>query len=98
MLLRVLTMLLALALAVPMAAEPRSRLRWVCPCPVGPAGAVRGSRLQGRHDVVEELNAKGGRARRKVELIIRDSKADATSGAGRPRDDPEGQRGFSWAR
>ncbi len=78
MLLRVLTMLLALALAVPMAAEAQKPIKVGVPLPLsGPPALFGDPASKGAMMFVEELNAKGGVLGRKVELIIRDSKADA---------------------
>jgi branched-chain amino acid transport system substrate-binding protein len=78
MLLRVLTMLLALALAVPMAAEAQKPIKVGMPIPLsGPPALFGDPASKGAQMYVDELNAKGGVLGRKVELIIRDSKADA---------------------
>ena len=78
MLLRVVTMLLALALAVPMAAEAQKPIKVGVPLPLsGPPALFGDPASKGAMMFVEELNAKGGVLGRKVELIVRDSKADA---------------------
>ena len=78
MLLRVLTMLLALALAVPMAAEAQKPIKVGVPLPLsGPPALFGDPASKGAQMYVDELNAKGGVIGRKIELIIRDSKADA---------------------
>jgi branched-chain amino acid transport system substrate-binding protein len=78
MLLRVLTMLLALALAVPMAAEAQKPIKVGMPIPLsGPPALFGDPASKGAQMYVDELNAKGGVLGRKVELIVRDSKADA---------------------
>ena len=78
MLLRVLTMLLALALAVPMAAEAQKPIKVGMPIPLsGPPALFGDPASKGDQMYVDELNAKGGVLGRQVELIIRDSKADA---------------------
>ena len=78
MLLRVLTMLLALALAVPMAAEAQKPIKVGVPLPLsGPPALFGDPASKGAMMFVEELNAKGGVLGRKVELVVRDSKADA---------------------
>ena len=78
MLLRVLTMLLALALAVPMAAEAQKPIKVGMPIPLsGPPALFGDPASKGAQMYVDEVNAKGGVLGRKVELIIRDSKADA---------------------
>ncbi len=76
--LRVLTMLLALALAVPMAAEAQKPIKVGMPIPLsGPPALFGDPASKGAQMYVDELNAKGGVLGRKIELIIRDSKADA---------------------
>src|SRR6201988_899770 len=76
--LRVLTMLLALALAVPMAAEAQKPIKVGVPLPLsGPPALFGDPASKGAMMFVEELNAKGGVLGRKIELIVRDSKADA---------------------
>jgi branched-chain amino acid transport system substrate-binding protein len=78
MLPRVLTMLLALALAVPMAAEAQKPIKVGVPLPLsGPPALFGDPASKGAMMFVEELNAKGGVLGRKVELVVRDSKADA---------------------
>jgi branched-chain amino acid transport system substrate-binding protein len=78
MMLRVLTMLLALALAVPMAAEAQKPIKVGMPIPLsGPPALFGDPASKGAQMYVDELNAKGGVLGRKIELIIRDSKADA---------------------
>jgi branched-chain amino acid transport system substrate-binding protein len=78
LLLRVLTMLLALALAVPMAAEAQKPIKVGMPIPLsGPPALFGDPASKGAQMYVDELNAKGGVLGRKVELIVRDSKADA---------------------
>jgi branched-chain amino acid transport system substrate-binding protein len=78
MLLRVLTMLLALALAVPMAAEAQKPIKVGMPIPLsGPPALFGDPASKGAQMYIDELNAKGGVLGRKIELIIRDSKADA---------------------
>jgi len=78
MILRVLTMLLALALAVPMTASAQKAIKVGMPIPLsGPPALFGDPASKGAQMYVDELNAKGGVLGRKVELIIRDSKADA---------------------
>jgi branched-chain amino acid transport system substrate-binding protein len=78
MMLRVLMMLLALALAVPMAAEAQKPIKVGMPIPLsGPPALFGDPASKGAQMYVDELNAKGGVLGRKIELIIRDSKADA---------------------
>ncbi len=78
MILRVLTMVLALALAVPMTASAQKPIKVGMPIPLsGPPALFGDPASKGAQMYVDELNAKGGVLGRKVELIIRDSKADA---------------------
>jgi branched-chain amino acid transport system substrate-binding protein len=78
MLLRVLTMLLALALAAPMTASAQKPIKVGVPLPLsGPPALFGDPASKGAQMYVDEVNAKGGVLGRKIELIIRDSKADA---------------------
>jgi len=78
MILRILTMVLALALAVPMTASAQKPIKVGMPIPLsGPPALFGDPASKGAQMYVDELNAKGGVLGRKVELIIRDSKADA---------------------
>ena len=78
MMLRVLTMVLALALAVPMTASAQKAIKVGMPIPLsGPPALFGDPASKGAQMYVEELNAKGGVLGRKIELVIRDSKADA---------------------
>ena len=78
MMLRVLTMLLAFALAAPLYAEAQKPIKVGVPLPLsGPAALFGDPASKGAMMFVEELNAKGGVLGRKIELIVRDSKADA---------------------
>ncbi|HEV3346587.1 MAG TPA: ABC transporter substrate-binding protein [Methylomirabilota bacterium] len=78
MILRVLTMLLALALAVPMTASAQKPIKVGMPIPLsGPPALFGDPASKGAQMYVDELNAKGGVLGRKIELIVRDSKADA---------------------
>ena len=78
MILRVLTMVLALALAVPMTASAQKPIKVGMPIPLsGPPALFGDPASKGAQMYVDEVNAKGGVLGRKVELIIRDSKADA---------------------
>ncbi|HYB69816.1 MAG TPA: ABC transporter substrate-binding protein [Candidatus Bathyarchaeia archaeon] len=78
MMLRVLTMLLAFALAAPLAAEAQKPIKVGMPLPLsGPPALFGDPASKGAMMFVEELNAKGGVLGRKIELIVRDSKADA---------------------
>src|SRR6185312_1669104 len=78
MILRVLTMLLALALAVPMTASAQKPIKVGMPIPLsGPPALFGDPASKGAQMYVDEINAKGGVLGRKLELIVRDSKADA---------------------
>jgi len=78
MMLRVLTMLLACALAAPLYAEAQKPIKVGMPLPLsGPPALFGDPASKGAMMFVEELNAKGGVLGRKIELIVRDSKADA---------------------
>src|SRR5258706_5103683 len=78
MMLRVLTMLLALVLATPVAASAQKPIKVGVPLPLpGPPALFGEPASKGAMMFVEELNAKGGVLGRKIELIVRDSKADA---------------------
>jgi branched-chain amino acid transport system substrate-binding protein len=78
MMLRVLTMLLALALAAPMPASAQKAIKVGMPIPLsGPPALFGDPASKGAQMYVDELNAKGGVLGRKIELVIRDSKADA---------------------
>ena len=74
----VLAVLLALVVAAPLAADAQKPIKVGMPMPLsGPPalfgeGAVKGARM-----FVEEINARGGLLGRKVELLTRDSKANA---------------------
>jgi len=78
MILRILTMVLALALAVPMTASAQKPIKVGMPIPLsGPPALFGDPASKGAQMYVDELNAKGGVLGRKIELIVRDSKADA---------------------
>jgi branched-chain amino acid transport system substrate-binding protein len=78
MMLRVLTMLLAVVLAMPMAASAQKPIKVGVPLPLsGPPALFGDPASKGAQMYVDELNAKGGVLGRKIELVIRDSKADA---------------------
>src|SRR5438552_1528650 len=75
---RVLTLLLATLLALPLAAEAQKPIKVGMPMPFsGPPARFGEPASNGARMFVEELNAKGGVLGRKVELLVRDSKADA---------------------
>ncbi|NJN40787.1 MAG: ABC transporter substrate-binding protein [Gammaproteobacteria bacterium] len=76
--LRVLTMLLATALAAPLAAHAQKPIKVGFPMILSGPGALFGEpALKGAQMYVEEINAKGGVLGRKLELIARDSKGNA---------------------
>lgn len=78
MMLRVLTMLLALALAVPLAAEAQKPIKVGFPMILSGPGALFGEPAsKGAQMFVEEINAKGGVLGRKLELVLRDTKGNA---------------------
>src|SRR5262245_16870831 len=78
MIIRILTMLLALVAAVPSTALAQKAIKVGMPMPLsGPPALFGDPASKGAMMFVEELNAKGGVLGRKIELIVRDSKADA---------------------
>jgi len=75
---RVLTLLLAALLALPIAAEAQKPIKVGYPMILSGPGALFGEpALKGAQMFVEELNAKGGVLNRKIELLPRDTKGDA---------------------
>ena len=76
---RVLTMLLAGLLALPLAAEAQKTIKVGMPMPLsGPPALFGEPASKGAQMYVDEINAKGGvLGGRKFELIVRDSEADA---------------------
>ena len=75
---RLLTVVLAALLALPLAAEAQKPIKVGMPIPLsGPPALFGEPASKGAQMYVEEINAKGGVLGRKIELIIRDSKADA---------------------
>src|SRR5437667_9698464 len=78
MMIRALTVLLAAILAWPLAAEAQKPIKVGMPIPLsGPPALFGEPASKGAQMYVEEINAKGGVLGRKIELVIRDSKADA---------------------
>ncbi|MEK7387698.1 MAG: ABC transporter substrate-binding protein, partial [candidate division NC10 bacterium] len=74
----VLIALLALLLLVPPAADAQKPIKVGFPMPLsGPAALYGDPALKGAQLFVEEINAKGGVLGRKLELLARDSKANA---------------------
>ncbi len=75
---RVLTLLVAALLALPMAAEAQKPIKVGYPMILSGPGALFGDpALKGAQMFVDELNAKGGVLNRKIELVPRDTKGDA---------------------
>src|SRR5262245_9456177 len=78
MTLRLATLLLALFLAAPPDAFAQKTIKVGMPIPLsGPPALFGEPASKGAQMFVDELNAKGGVLGRKIELIVRDSKADA---------------------
>ncbi len=76
--LHVLTLLLAALLAFPLAAEAQKPIKVGMPMPLsGPPALFGDPASKGAQMFVDEINAKGGVLGRKIELLVRDSKADA---------------------
>jgi branched-chain amino acid transport system substrate-binding protein len=75
---RVLSILLAGLLALPLAAEAQKPIKVGMPMPLsGPPALFGEPATKGAQMYVDEINAKGGVLGRKLELLTRDSKADA---------------------
>jgi len=75
---RTLILLLAALLALPLSAEAQKPIKVGVPLPLsGPPALFGEPASKGAQMYVDELNAKGGVLGRKIELLIRDSKADA---------------------
>jgi branched-chain amino acid transport system substrate-binding protein len=78
MVMRVLTLVLAVCLAWPLAAEAQKPIKVGFPMILSGPGALFGDpALKGAQMFVEELNAKGGVLGRKIELLPRDTKGNA---------------------
>ena len=76
--LRIITMLLAAALAAPLAAHAQKTIKVGFPMILSGPGALFGEpALKGAQMYVEEINAKGGVLGRKIELVVRDTKGNA---------------------
>src|SRR6185436_18091618 len=87
MMTRVLTMLLAGLLALPLAAEAQKTIKVGMPMPLsGPPALFGEPASKGAQMFVDEINAKGGVLGRKLELIVRDSKADANEAVRQARE------------
>jgi branched-chain amino acid transport system substrate-binding protein len=77
----------ALILAVPMAADAQKPIKVGMPIPLsGPPALFGDPASKGAQMYVEEINAKGGVLGRKIELVIRDSKADANEAVRQARE------------
>jgi branched-chain amino acid transport system substrate-binding protein len=75
---RSLILLLAALLALPLSAEAQKPIKVGVPLPLsGPPALFGEPASKGAQMYVDEVNAKGGVLGRKIELLIRDSKADA---------------------
>src|SRR6266849_10350728 len=75
---RSLILLRATRLALPLSAEAQKPIKVGVPLPLsGPPALFGEPASKGAQMFVDELNAKGGVLGRKVELLVRDSKADA---------------------
>src|SRR5215467_11618104 len=75
---RVVTLLIAGLLALPLAAEAQKPIKVGMPMPLsGPPALFGDPASKGAQMFVDEINAKGGVLGRKLELVVRDSKADA---------------------
>ena len=75
---RSLILLLAALLALPLSAEAQKPIKVGVPLPLsGPPALFGEPASKGAQMYVDELNAKGGVLGRRIELLIRDSKADA---------------------
>src|SRR6266487_5426707 len=84
---RALTVLLAAILALPMAAEAQKPIKVGMPIPLsGPPALFGEPASKGAQMYVDEINAKGGVLGRKLELIVRDSKADANEAVRQARE------------
>src|SRR5713226_657237 len=78
MMLRVLTMLLTLVLAMPLAASAQKPIKVGFPMILSGPGALFGEPAsKGAQMFVDEINAKGGVLGRKIELLPRDTKGNA---------------------
>ena len=78
MTMRMVTMLLAGLLALPLAAEAQKPIKVGFPMILSGPGALFGApALKGAEMYVEEINAKGGVLGRKIELVPRDTKGSA---------------------
>jgi len=82
-----LIVLLTAALAVPLGAEAQKPIKVGMPMPLsGPPALFGDPASKGAQMYVDEINAKGGVLGRKLELIVRDSKADANEAVRQARE------------
>ena len=74
-------------LAVPLSAHAQAPIKVGMPIPLsGPPALFGDPASKGAMMYVEEINAKGGVLGRKIELIVRDSKADANEAVRQARE------------
>jgi len=80
-------LILALVLLLPLAAEAQKPIKVGMPMPLsGPPALFGDPASKGAQMFVEEINAKGGVLGRKLELLVRDSKADANEAVRQARE------------
>ncbi|HEY2992004.1 MAG TPA: ABC transporter substrate-binding protein [Methylomirabilota bacterium] len=83
----VLILALAAALVVPPASEAQKPIKVGMPMPLsGPPALFGEPASKGAQMFIDELNAKGGVLGRKIELVVRDSKADANEAVRQARE------------
>ena len=82
MIIRILTMLLALVAAVPSTALAQKAIKVGMPMPLsGPPALFGDPASKGAQMFVEEINAKGGLLGRQIKIIYSDTKSDIAYGA-----------------
>jgi len=82
-----LVLVIALAVVVPLAADAQKPIKVGMPIPLsGPPALFGDPASKGAMMFVEETNAKGGVLGRKLELLVRDSKADANEAVRQARE------------
>src|SRR5438270_6212841 len=82
-----LVLVIALAVVVPLAADAQKPIKVGMPIPLsGPPALFGDPASKGAQMFVDEINAKGGVLGRKMELIVRDSKADANEAVRQARE------------
>ena len=80
-------LLVTAVLAVPLAAHAQKPIKVGMPMPLsGPPALFGDPASKGAQMFVEEINAKGGVLGRKLELLVRDSKADANEAVRQARE------------